>query len=135
MTINEIMGSRIKECRKEADLTQEKLGEIFGLNRQAVSKWETGRVSNLKRETIGGLSKLFNVSPMWLMGYDVPKQASDLEVDTNIILQRTIEDMVDRYDSFEEIPEDRLKSYFTIAAEAAKVSLLQGLLRKQAKRR
>ena len=34
---------RIAAVRKAAGLTQEQLGELLGVTRQAVSKWESGR--------------------------------------------------------------------------------------------
>ena len=33
---------RITQARKAAGLTQEQLGELVGVSRQAVSKWEAG---------------------------------------------------------------------------------------------
>ena len=34
---------RIAQMRKAAGLTQEQLGELVGVSRQAVSKWESGQ--------------------------------------------------------------------------------------------
>ena len=68
----EKMAQRIQECRKKLDLTQEELGEKLGLQKSAIAKYEKGRVTNIKRETIHLMSKLFNVNPTWLMGFDVP---------------------------------------------------------------
>ena len=36
------MGNFIKELRKETELTQEQLAEIFHVARRTVSRWETG---------------------------------------------------------------------------------------------
>ena len=36
------MGNFIKELRKEKELTQEQLAEIFHVARRTVSRWETG---------------------------------------------------------------------------------------------
>ena len=36
------VGSFLKELRKEKGITQERLGEQFGVTGQAVSKWEKG---------------------------------------------------------------------------------------------
>ena len=37
------VGERIKKCRMDAGLSQEKLAEKLGVSRQAVTKWETGQ--------------------------------------------------------------------------------------------
>jgi len=36
---------RIAAVRKAAELTQEQLGELLGVTRQAVSKWESGKTA------------------------------------------------------------------------------------------
>ncbi|MBQ8238391.1 MAG: helix-turn-helix transcriptional regulator [Oscillospiraceae bacterium] len=36
------LGDRIKECRLKAKLSQEKVAELVGVSRQAVTKWESG---------------------------------------------------------------------------------------------
>ena len=36
------IGQRIKELRKQNDLTQEKMADFLGVTYQSVSKWETG---------------------------------------------------------------------------------------------
>ena len=38
--MNEI-GKKIKQLRRDADLTQEQLGDLLGVAYQTVSKWET----------------------------------------------------------------------------------------------
>lgn len=62
-------GERIKELRLERHMTQEELGALLGVGKSAVAKYEKGRVLNLKRSTIELLSKIFNVSPSYVMGY------------------------------------------------------------------
>ncbi len=37
------LGERIKNCRKNAGLSQDKLAELVGVSRQAVAKWEAGQ--------------------------------------------------------------------------------------------
>ena len=64
------MGECIKQLRKEKGLTQKELGELVGVNTAAVSKWEKGRVVNIKRETIERLAKVFEVLPSKLMCFE-----------------------------------------------------------------
>ncbi|MBQ7087809.1 MAG: helix-turn-helix transcriptional regulator [Clostridia bacterium] len=39
------LGERIKEQRTKAKMSQEKLAELVGVSRQAVTKWEAGQSS------------------------------------------------------------------------------------------
>lgn len=61
-------GEIIKTLRKSKRLTQEQLGEIVGVKKSAIAKYEKGRVENLKRATIEKLANYFNVSPSYILG-------------------------------------------------------------------
>ena len=61
------VGQNIKNLRIERGLTQEELGNIVGVKRAAVQKWESGRVCNLKRSTIQKLSEYFSVVPSFFI--------------------------------------------------------------------
>ena len=37
------LGERIKACRQQAGMSQEKVAELVGISRQAVTKWETNQ--------------------------------------------------------------------------------------------
>lgn len=56
------VGLYIKELRVKKQLTQEQLGDLIGVQRAAVQKWESGKTQNLKRTTILKLSEIFDVS-------------------------------------------------------------------------
>ena len=66
------MGERIKQLREEKGLTQEELGKYIGVQKSAIRKYEKGSVENIKRSSIETLSKIFNVSPSYLMCLDEP---------------------------------------------------------------
>lgn len=68
------VGEYIKKLRNDYGYSQEQLGAMVGVKRAAVQKWESGKVQNLKRETIKKLSEIFNVSPSTFVdetSYDV----------------------------------------------------------------
>lgn len=66
------VGDLIRKKRQELNLSQEELGRMVGVNRAAINKWESGRVKNLKRETIKKLSEIFNISPALLVEPETP---------------------------------------------------------------
>lgn len=63
------MSKRIKELRLEKGLTLEQVGNIVGVGKSTVRKWETGMIANMKRDKIASLSKALGVSPSYLLGY------------------------------------------------------------------
>lgn len=63
----------IRKFRKQAGLSQEKVAEIIGVTRQAVTKWESGKASP-STENLIKLSEIFGVSLDSLIG--VPEGSS-----------------------------------------------------------
>ena len=60
-------GEKIKQLRKSLGMTQEELGDLIGVQKAAINKYETGVVVNLKQTTIAALSKALHVSPVELL--------------------------------------------------------------------
>lgn len=58
---------KIKKLRLEKGLSQEQLGELVGLQKAAINKYETGRVVNIKRTTLQKFAMIFDVSPAELL--------------------------------------------------------------------
>ena len=79
-------GEIIKMLREDHGWTQEELGKRVGVNRAAVNKWETGRVTNLKRTTIANLAQVLEVSPIELMGWETPPEQDALTEDEETLL-------------------------------------------------
>ena len=61
-------GEIIKMLRKSRGLTQEELGNVIGVQKSAIAKYEKGRVENLKRASIEKLAIYFGVSPSFILG-------------------------------------------------------------------
>ena len=63
-------GSRIRELRVIADMSQEELGRRVGVQRAAIQKYEKGTVENIPIRTIEKMANVFNVSPTYIVGWD-----------------------------------------------------------------
>lgn len=87
------VGDYIKSLRKSKGLTQEELGNMIGVKKAAVQKWESGMVQNLKRNTIKQLSDIFEVSPASFIDNDDP-----IESNATILPQEKIR-MIPVYES------------------------------------
>lgn len=58
MTLGELIHIR----RKELNLTLEEVGNAVGVSKSTVRKWETGYISNMKRDKIALLSKTLKLN-------------------------------------------------------------------------
>ena len=65
-----MLADKVKERRKQLGLTQEELGDLIGVKKAAINKYEKGLVVNLKRSTIANLAKALDVDPIWLLGME-----------------------------------------------------------------
>ena len=63
------LGQRIQELRKQRKMSQESLGDILGVSRQAVSKWE-GDNGIPELDTLIAMSRLFEVTVGQLLGIE-----------------------------------------------------------------
>ena len=69
MISNEILNHRLKKLRTEKKITQKKLAEILDVSQTTINAWESGR----QEPSLGKiflLSKLFNITPDYLYGFD-----------------------------------------------------------------
>lgn len=73
------IGQKIKKHRKERKMTQTELGELLGVQKNAVSKWETGRVEDIPTGKIRQMAELFDVPVAYLMqdGMETPAAESE----------------------------------------------------------
>lgn len=60
------IGDRIRSCRLQLELTQTQLGSLLGVKKNAVSKWECGRVSDIPLSKIRAMADLFHVPVSYL---------------------------------------------------------------------
>lgn len=69
----------IKQRRMELDMTLEDVGNIVGVGKSTVRKWENGIIENLRRDNIVALSKALKISPLEILGMDESKLGSSIE--------------------------------------------------------
>lgn len=74
------MGTRIKEARLAKGLTQEELGNLVGVQKSAIAKYENGRVVNIKRSTLQKIASALNMNPTNLIFEESPKETASLHV-------------------------------------------------------
>lgn len=67
-----MFGDRLKELRKNNNISQEKLGELLGVSSNAIYSWEISRTQP-SLETINKLAEYFGVTTDYLLGVDYNK--------------------------------------------------------------
>lgn len=65
-----IIGSRIREERLKRGLTQEKLGELIGVSKVAISNYERGEAQP-KMEKLSKLVEVLKLTPNYILGQDI----------------------------------------------------------------
>lgn len=63
-----MFGEKLRELRKNKNISQEKLGEILGVTSTAIYSWEINRTQP-PFETVVKIAKFFEVSPNYLFGF------------------------------------------------------------------
>lgn len=61
---------KIKALREERGMTLEAVGQIVGVGKSTVRKWENGEIKNMGRDKIARLASALSVSPGYLMGWE-----------------------------------------------------------------
>ncbi len=72
------LGERIKACRQSAGLSQEKIAELVGVSRQAVTKWEVNQ-SAPNTENLFKLAEIFGVTVEMLLASEDEDKESPAE--------------------------------------------------------
>jgi len=64
------VGDRIKEIRNKLGLSQVDFADRIGVSKQTLYKYENNVITNIPSDKIEAVSKVGNVSPAYLMGWD-----------------------------------------------------------------
>lgn len=76
---NKEIGMRIKEVRKEKDLTLEDIAATIGVARSTIQRYETGKIEKIKLPVITAIADALGVNDAWLVGKSEKKTISDAD--------------------------------------------------------
>jgi transcriptional regulator with XRE-family HTH domain len=93
----------LKNKRLEKKMTLEQVGELVGVGKSTVRKWENGMIENMGRDKIVALSKALNISPLDILGL-----TDDESVEP--IIEKTIQKMKQLEESRQKIVLDTANS-------------------------
>jgi transcriptional regulator with XRE-family HTH domain len=89
------IGQKIKHARIAKGLTQEELGNLVGLQKSAIAKYENGRVVNIKRSTLQKLANALDLRGSDLIIEADPKEAAELSA--KVLLDCELMDAIEKY--------------------------------------
>ena len=61
----------LKEKRRELGYTMKDVADRVGVSEATISRWESGEIQNMRRNNIVALSRLLELSPSTIMGWDI----------------------------------------------------------------
>jgi transcriptional regulator with XRE-family HTH domain len=89
------VGQKIKQARLAKGLTQEELGNLVGLQKSAIAKYENGRVVNIKRSTLQRLAQALDLRGSDLVIESNPKEAAELSA--KVLLDGELMGAIEKY--------------------------------------
>lgn len=78
-------GSRIRQAREAAGMTQEELGGKCGTTKQTIYKYETGKIENIPLDRLNKIALALSVSPLALAGFDTASESLSQQMRLDII--------------------------------------------------
>ncbi|CAI3617338.1 MAG: helix-turn-helix domain-containing protein [Clostridium neonatale] len=108
----------IKKRREELSLTYEQLGNMVGVGKSTVRKWETGLIENMRRDNIVALSKALNISPAIIMGWQ------PIEDDNKIILSKEETTLLENYNKLDNEDKNKVVDYTKLLSNQDKYKVL-----------
>ena len=64
------LNEKIRILRLKRNMTLEDVGNIVGVGKSTVRKWENGDIANMRRDKIAKLATALGTSPAYLMGWE-----------------------------------------------------------------
>ena len=89
------IGQKIKQARIAKGLTQEELGNMVGLQKSAIAKYESGRVVNIKRSTLQKLAQALDLRGSDLIIEADPKEAAELSA--RVLMDCELMESIEQY--------------------------------------
>lgn len=113
------IGAKIKAARIAKNMTQEELGNLIGVQKSAVAKYENGRVVNIKRSTLKKISNVLGIRPSELIFEEVQKKNDTLS-DIVVKLRTADDDLLYVVDSICRLDPDKLSAIKTMVSALLK---------------
>ena len=95
------IGEKIKSARLAKGYTQEELGNLIGVQKSAVAKYEKGRVVNIKRSVLAKISKVLDIAPVELVSDINEKPVEMAERHFEMIMDEDLNEIFEEFRSLD----------------------------------
>lgn len=92
-------GDKIKQLRLSRGLTLEEVGQLVGVGKSTVRKWETGAIANMRRDKIAKLADALGITPTDIINMYDPTVSDIPSPAPQIVLSSGEEELVGCYRS------------------------------------
>lgn len=100
-----LVGKRLNEARKDKNLTLEQVGNILGVDKSTVMRWEKGETKNIALPIIEKLSTIYNVNLDWLLGRSTEKNKNTKNKEKHLTIEYP-----ENFYSFDEQEQERINT-------------------------
>lgn len=106
------IGAKIRAARLAKGMTQEELGEILGVQKSAIAKYENGRIVNIKRSTLKKISDVLDIPPFELVFEENHQkmQKNNSIITDAVVKMRTDADFLSIVETLCSLDSEKLKS-------------------------
>lgn len=101
------IGNKIREARLAKGMTQEELGDMLGVQKSAIAKYESGRVVNIKRSTLKKISDILGLRPSELI-FEEEQKKNDVLADI-IVRMRTDDEFLSLVESMYKLDSSKIE--------------------------
>ena len=105
------IGDKIREARVAKGMTQAELGELLGVQKSAIAKYENGRVVNIKRSTLKKISDILGMRPSELIFEgEIEKQPTALaERHAEMVMDMDLNELYEDFKHLDETDKQMVK--------------------------
>lgn len=97
--INRQIGARIKNLRKDNNMTLLELANKIGLSEGTVQRYESGNISNVSISVLESFAKALGTSAAYLMGWDSSRRDAELSAKEEREIESDLEDIMNSVSS------------------------------------
>lgn len=103
-----LLNDKLKARRIELKLTMAEVAKLVGVSEATISRWESGDISNMRRDKIALYAKALNTTPLFVMGLDKAPNNPNQEKHPKVTLTQRQNKIINLFSELTEAQQDNL---------------------------